>query len=103
MPRGYQFSNGVIDIDLLGRSRPSGGSFLGVAFRIVDGQTHDAVYFRPFNFRATDSAQHSHVMQYVSHPRWTWDVLRSEHPAQYEAATFPNRMAISGSDVTPGS
>ena len=55
---GYDFSNGVIEVDLLGRSRPVQGSFLGVAFRVVDAQTHDAVYFRPFNFRADDPARH---------------------------------------------
>src|SRR5438132_9564734 len=33
---GYDFANGVIEIDMLGRSQPVQGSFLGVAFRIVD-------------------------------------------------------------------
>src|SRR5437879_8368804 len=40
---GYDFANGVIDIDMLGRSQPVQGSFLGVAFRVVDAQTHAAV------------------------------------------------------------
>lgn len=25
-------------------------------------------------------------MQYVSHPHWTWDKLRAEHPGEYERA-----------------
>src|SRR6185503_4200108 len=50
---GYKFRNGVIEADILGRSQPPQGSFVGIAFRVVDAQTHDAVYFRPFNFRAT--------------------------------------------------
>lgn len=86
---GYEFSNGTIDVDLLGRSQPSGGSFLGVAFRVADAGNYDAVYFRPFNFRAADSAQHSHAVQYVSEPRWPWHVLRSQHPGRYEAAVVP--------------
>jgi len=45
---GYQFSNGVIEVDMLGRSQPVQGSFVGVAFRVADATTHDAVYFRPF-------------------------------------------------------
>jgi creatinine amidohydrolase len=49
---GYDFSDGVIEVDMLGRSQPVQGSFLGVAFRVVDAKTHDVVYFRPFNFRA---------------------------------------------------
>jgi hypothetical protein len=60
---GYDFANGVIDVDLLGRSEPVQGSFLGIAFRVVDAQTHDVVYFRPFNFRAADSARRSHAVQ----------------------------------------
>jgi hypothetical protein len=86
---GYDFANGVIEVDLLGRSQPVQGSFLGVAFRVVDAQTFDAVYFRPFNFRATDSTRHSHAVQYVSHPQWPWEKLRSEHPGQYEQPLNP--------------
>src|SRR5437879_1315732 len=86
---GYDFGNGVIEADMLGRSQPIQGSFLGVAFRVVDAQTHDAVYFRPFNFRAADPVRHGHAVQYVSHPLWTWQKLRSERPGQYERAIIP--------------
>jgi hypothetical protein len=86
---GYDFANGVIEVDVLGRSQPVQGSFVGVAFRVVDGRTHDAVYFRPFNFRAADAAQRSHAVQYVSDPTWPWDRLRSEHPGAYERAVDP--------------
>jgi len=86
---GYDFGNGVIEVDLLGRSQPVQGSFLGVSFRFVDLQTHDAVYFRPFNFRATDSTRHAHSVQYVSDPVWTWQRLRSERPGLYERAVVP--------------
>jgi hypothetical protein len=86
---GYDFANGVIEIDMLGRSQPVQGSFLGVTFRVVDGQTYDAVYFRPFNFRAADSTRHSHAVQYVSHPMWPWQKLRSERPGAYERAVVP--------------
>ncbi|HRF46801.1 MAG TPA: hypothetical protein PLC98_04175 [Anaerolineales bacterium] len=44
----------------LGQSDPPQSNFLGVAFRLVDDQTHDAVYFRPFNFRAEDPDRKSH-------------------------------------------
>lgn len=86
---GYDFANGVIELDVLGRSQPIQGSFVGIAFRVVDSQTHDAVYFRPFNFRATDSTRHSHAVEYVSHPQWTWQRLRTEHPGVYERAVVP--------------
>jgi hypothetical protein len=86
---GYDFTNGTIDIDMLGRSQPVQGSFVGVAFHVRDAETHEAVYFRPFNFRAADPERHSHAVQYVSHPQWPWQVLRSEHPGAYERAVIP--------------
>src|SRR6267143_2423351 len=86
---GYDFVDGVIELDILGRSQPVQGSFVGVAFHVLDGQTHEAVYFRPFNFRVADSTRHSHAVQYVSQPSWPWQRLRSEHPGQYEAAVVP--------------
>lgn len=41
---GYDFANGTVELDMLGRSHPVGRSFVGVAFRVVDGTTYDAVY-----------------------------------------------------------
>jgi hypothetical protein len=86
---GYDFGNGTIEVDMLGRSQPVQGSFIGVAFRVIDAQTHDAVYFRPFNFRAADAVRHRHAVQYASHPRWPWQTLRTEHPDEYEKAVVP--------------
>jgi len=87
--KDYDFGNGTIEVDLLGRSQPVQGSFVGVAFHVADAQTYEAVYFRPFNFRATDSTRHSHAVQYVSYPAFPWQKLRSEHPGQYEKALIP--------------
>jgi len=86
---GYEFTNGTIEVDMLGRSQPVQGSFLGIAFRVVDGETQDSVYFRPFNFRATGPDRHKHAVQYVSHPGWPWQKLRAEHPDMYEKALDP--------------
>ena len=86
---GYEFTNGSIELDMLGRSQPVQGSFIGVAFRVVDAETHDAVYFRPFNFRATDPERHRHAVQYASHPRWPWQKLRAERAGEYEKAVVP--------------
>ncbi len=56
---GYDFAKGVIDVDILGRSQPIQGSFVGIAFRVLDAKVHDAVYFRPFNFRDRSRASQS--------------------------------------------
>jgi len=85
----YDFADGTIEADMLGRSQPVQGSFVGIALRVVDGQTHDAVYFRPFNSRATDSTRHAHAVQYVSDPDWTWQRLRTERPGRYEKPVVP--------------
>src|SRR5216110_3304621 len=87
--KDYDFGNGTIEVDLLGRTQPLQSSFLGVAFHIADAQTYEVVYFRPFNFRAADSTRHSHAVQYVSQPAWPWEKLRSEHPGAYERAVVP--------------
>jgi hypothetical protein len=86
---GYDFTNGVIEVDIRGRSQPVQGSFVGVAFHGVDVQTYEAVYFRPFNFRAADSVRHAHAVQYVSEPQWTWQRLRTESPGVFEHAVVP--------------
>src|SRR5262245_33829334 len=58
---GMDFKEGTIEFDAKGKSAPPQSSFVGVAFRVVDAKTRDAVYFRPFNFRATDPVRKSHA------------------------------------------
>ena len=72
-----------------GRAAPPGSNFVGFAFRVVDKQTYDAVYFRPFNFRAEDAEQRAHAVQYISHPKYPWEVLRKDKPGQYEKPIVP--------------
>jgi hypothetical protein len=86
---GIEFTNGVIQFDALGQSGPPGSNFLGIAFRVVDAKIHDAVYFRPFNFRAEDAERKAHAVQYVSHPKYRWQVLRQDKPGQYEKPILP--------------
>ena len=81
---GIEFGNGTIEFDALGQSEPPQSNFLGVAFRYVDETTHDAVYLRPFNFRASDPERRSHAVQYISHPDHHWFDLRELHPLGYE-------------------
>jgi len=83
-----EFANGTIECDVRGKDVQQ-QSFVGVAFHGVDGTTHDAIFFRPFNFRAEDPARRSHAVQYISHPTYTWNKLRSEHPGKYEQAVHP--------------
>jgi hypothetical protein len=86
---GFDFREGAIEFDAKGRSAPPQSSFVGVAFRVADAKTHDAVYFRPFNFRAADPEQKSHAVQYVSEPAWPWQRLRKEKPGQFEKPVNP--------------
>jgi len=50
----------------------------------VNENTYDAVYFRPFNFVADNELSRSHMVQYISHPDYTWNRLREEHTGVYE-------------------
>jgi len=80
---GVELHNGTIEVLIRGKNNP-GRSFVGVAFRGVDDETYDAVYFRPFNFVADNDLSLSHMVQYVSHPEYTWSRLREEHTDVYE-------------------
>ena len=86
---GLSFTTGEIECDILGRSVPVQGSFVGIAFGVQSPEAYDAVYFRPFNFRSEDPDRRAHSVQYVSHPDWTWGRLRQERPGQFESAIEP--------------
>jgi hypothetical protein len=86
--RDVEFGNGTIELDLRGTDMAQ-QSFVGVAFHGKDDKTFDAIYFRPFNFRAAAEVARSHAVQYVSHPTYTWDKLRADRPGVYEHAVVP--------------
>lgn len=77
------FRQGTIEFDARGKDVLQ-RSFLGIAFHATDEKQYDAVYFRPFNFRAEDPVRHSHAVQYISIPGYDWPTLRKDHPDQYE-------------------
>lgn len=85
---GVQMGEGVIEVDLRGKDVPQ-RSFLGIAFHLVDWTEYEAVYFRPFNFRAATPEQRSHAVQYIAHPANPWQRLRTERPGQFEKAIDP--------------
>lgn len=68
---GVEFANGSIELDIRGKDVQE-QSFLGVAFHGIDGTTYDAVYFRPFNFKAEDPVRRRHAVQYISSPTYMW-------------------------------
>jgi hypothetical protein len=86
--KNVQFSDGIIEIDLRGKDVKQ-GSFLGIAFHGTGKDNCEAIYFRPFNFLATDSAQRSHMVQYVFENQYGWERLRDEHPGMYEGQLSP--------------
>ena len=86
---GVNFTEGTIECDILGKSTPRGSNFLGIAFHAANDTTFDCVYFRPFNFRAENPENAAHAVQYISHPQWPWQKLRSEKTKQYEKPIAP--------------
>jgi hypothetical protein len=83
-----KFANGTIEFDVRGKDVFQ-KSFVGVAFHGVDEKTYDAVYFRPFNFRASDPARRNHAVQYIALPTYDWQKLRSEQPEKFEQPVAP--------------
>ena len=77
------FTEGIIEVELLGENNP-GKSFIGIAFNIQDNETYEAVYFRPFNFVATEQIRKEHMVQYIFHPEYTWRKLREERTGEFE-------------------
>jgi hypothetical protein len=84
----FEFGDGEIEFDVRGRDEFQ-RSFVGVVFHGVDERTYEAIYFRPFNFKSADALRRLHAVQYISHPEFTWQKLRAEHPGQYEKPVQP--------------
>jgi hypothetical protein len=84
----FGFSNGTVEFDVKGKD-VQGQSFVGLAFHGLNDSTYDAIYLRPFNFRAEDKSRKSHCVQYISHPTYTWFKLRGEFPGKYEQPIEP--------------
>lgn len=79
------FKNGTIAVEMRGKDVLQ-QSFIGIAFHGIDHNTYDAIYCRPFNFFAKDSVRRVHAIQYISHPVYTWEKLRTERNAEFEKA-----------------
>jgi hypothetical protein len=86
--KGVEFSNGIIELDIRGKDVLQ-ESFVGVAFHGVNNETLDAIYFRPFNFQSTDPVRKIHAVQYISHPDFTWSILREKYNGKYEKEVTP--------------
>jgi hypothetical protein len=80
---GSDFANGTIEVDIRGRDVFQ-QSFVGIAFHRKGDDAYDAVYVRPFNFRADDPARHQHAVQYIALPDFDWPRLRKEFPEEFE-------------------
>jgi hypothetical protein len=85
---GVEFTSGAIEFDIRGKDVQQ-QSFVGVVFHGLDEKTYDAVYFRPFNFKTEDQARRIRAVQYISHPTYTWQKLRTEQPGKYEKPVNP--------------
>jgi len=86
--KGKKFTYGTIEFDAKGNDEYQ-ASFVGIAFHGVNDTTYEVVYFRPFNFRAPIPERKAHGVQYIAIPHFDWDVLREEHPGEYEQPVSP--------------
>lgn len=89
--KGREFGEGTIEFDTRGRDKLQ-GSFIGVAFHGVDNHTYEAIYFRPFNFQATDPVRRIHAVQYIYEPKFTWKYLRDNRNGEFEKEIVPSDL-----------
>lgn len=109
---GSDFRSGTIEVDIRGKEDMQ-QSFVGVAFHRKDGwwwerEAYEAVYLRPFNFRAEDPIRRQHAVQYITLPAFDYDRLRKDAPEEFENPVDPSlvptdwvtlRVVVEGSKV----
>lgn len=88
--KDIDFHNGTIEVSIAGQPRKDAANgargFVGIAFRVPKDPTqYEVFYLRPTNGRADDQVRRNHSLQYVSHPGFPWQKLRSEFPEKYES------------------
>jgi len=81
--QGRTFKTGTIEFDIRGRD-DRGRSFVGFAFHGQDDDHYETVYFRPFNFNASNAVGRSHSVQYIAPPYLEWHVLRQLRTDEFE-------------------
>jgi hypothetical protein len=94
---GSDLGEGTIEVEVRGRDVLQ-QSFVGIAFHGKDDRTYEAVYLRPFNFRAEDPVRHRHAVQYMELPDYDWPRLREEFADQFEN---PVDSSIAPTDWVP--
>ena len=92
--KNVTFTTGTIEFDTRGKDVKQ-HSFVGIAFHGTDTTTFESIYLRPFNFMETEDPKKSRMVQYVSKPSHTWQVLRGKFPGQYEGTINPAPAADS--------
>lgn len=106
--KGVEFSNGVIEFDVRGEDLKQ-HSFVGIAFHGANDSTFDAIYLRPFQFKATADSLRMRMIQYISLPEHTWRKLRAKSPRVYEHSIEPSpdpngwvrmRVVVDGETIT---
>ncbi len=87
---GALLGEGTIEAWVAGTPAPGAPEgargFIGLAYHVQDDVAeHQAFYLRPTNGRAMDQLRRNHSTQYVAHPAWTWQRLRTESPGVFES------------------
>ena len=104
---GSEFRTGTIEVDIRGREDLQ-QNYVGIAFHRKNDTTYEAVYLRPFNFRAADPVHKRHAVQYISLPKFDFQDLRDQFPEEFEnpvdASIVPTdwvklRVVVEGSKV----
>ena len=88
--KDFVFKDGIFEVKVLSRIQsPSrflmSQGFIGVAFRIADGNTgFESIYLRPNVARSESQKARNAAVQYWSYPDFKFDRLRKESSGEYE-------------------
>ena len=93
IPLTCNFYEGTIDVDIAAERNiyadESVRAFAGIAFRKQSNTQYDMVYLRETNGQLNEvvppGERINRAIQYVSVPKWDFDVLRTQFPGKYEA------------------
>lgn len=77
---GFDFENGIIELDIAAIP-----SYTGLIFRARTSHIYEGIYFRPQNSWNPNPVRQGHTVQYISSPMHTWYYLREKHPEKYES------------------
>ena len=86
--QGIEFTSGTIEFDVRGKTFRNRASSVLLFTELMERPMTPSTSVRSISKLRTP-ARRIRAVQYISHPTYTWQKLRTEHPGKYEKAVNP--------------